>query len=306
MKKGRIKKGVLSIILSIALAAMLGGCGNTGGNNKTALAQNGDEEEPLSIVIENRTENAAPTSDGAGGAGAAESIAKSQAASEAEAVRIAESQAASQQTKVNGRLVYLTFDDGPSYLTPQVLDILDRYNVKATFFVTYTTDPALVPYYNEIVRRGHTIGIHTATHQYDAIYASMEAFTADFNQIYDYVKMLTGVSCQFYRFPGGSLTGRNAAIREQIKQMMVQRGLVYHDWNVVTGDGGTVTADEAYHNVVDNILPRSHPVILAHDGAKKETTVQALPGIIETLQSWGYVFAPLTPDVVPIQQGINW
>lgn len=207
---------------------------------------------------------------------------------------------------VGGRTVYLTFDDGPSYLTPQVLDILDRYQIKATFFVTYTEKPEIVPYYNEIVKRGHTIAIHTASHEYSQIYSSMEAFTADFDKIYNYVRDLTGVSCQLYRFPGGSTTNMNLGIREQAKAWLEQRGIIYHDWNVVTGDGEVVTTEEAYHNVIDNILPRTHPVVLLHDGAKKETTVEALPRIIETLKTWGFTFAPLDPTVEPIRQGINW
>ena len=207
---------------------------------------------------------------------------------------------------VGGRTVYLTFDDGPSYLTPQVLDILDRYQIKATFFVTYTDKPEIVPYYSEIVRRGHTIGIHTASHEYEQIYSSMDAFVADFDKIYNYVRDLTGVSCQLYRFPGGSTTGLNLGIREQVKAWLQQRGIIYHDWNVVNGDGATVTADEAYHNVVDNIVQRTHPIVLMHDGVKKETTVEALPRIIETLQSWGFTFAPLDPSVEPIHHGINW
>ncbi|MGN0398368.1 MAG: polysaccharide deacetylase family protein [Candidatus Fimimorpha sp.] len=242
-----------------------------------------------------------------------------QASQAAEAESIQASQAAAQSAQsvlqpppghqgpwVGGRTVYLTFDDGPSYLTPQVLDILDRYQIKATFFVTYTERPEIVPYYNEIVRRGHAIGIHTASHEYAQIYSSMEAFVADFDKIYNYVQALTGVSCQLYRFPGGSTTSWNTGIREQIKAWFVQRGIIYHDWNVVTGDGGTVTAEEAYRNVVDNIVPRTHPVILLHDGVKKETTVEALPRIIETLKSWGFTFAALDPSVEPIRQGINW
>lgn len=237
-------------------------------------------------------------------------------ASQAEAASIQASQEQAAQTSqppeghegpwVGGRTVYLTFDDGPSYLTPQVLDILDRYQIKATFFVTYTDKPEIVPYYNEIVRRGHTIGIHTASHEYEQIYSSMDAFVADFDKIYNYVRDLTGVSCQLYRFPGGSTTGLNLGIREQIKAWLQQRGIVYHDWNVVNGDGATVTADEAYHNVVDNIVQRTHPIVLMHDGVKKETTVEALPRIIETLQSWGFTFAPLDPTVEPIHHGINW
>ena len=73
-------------------------------------------------------------------------------------------------------------------------------------------------------------------------------------------------------FSRGSTTGLNLGIREQVKAWLQQRGIIYHDWNVVNGDGATVTADEAYHNVVDNIVQRTHPIVLMHDGVKKETT----------------------------------
>ncbi len=201
------------------------------------------------------------------------------------------------------KVVYLTFDDGPSTMTPKVLDILDQYQIKATFFVAYKTSPLHVPYYKQIVDRGHAIGVHTASHDYNYIYVNMTQFEQDFNQIYNWIVQQTGVHTTLYRFPGGSKTSYNAAIREDIKAFLAQRGMMYYDWNVANGDGGTVTADEAYHNVVDNIQRISHPIILMHD--TKQTTVDALPRILQTLIDWGYTFEVITPQVRPVWQGVR-
>ena len=204
--------------------------------------------------------------------------------------------------------VYLTFDDGPSYLTGQVLDILDRYGIKATFFVTYTDKPELTPFYQQIVSRGHSIGIHTASHDYDYIYGSFEQFKADFIKIYSHVGDLTGVYSSLYRFPGGSsnLYGRASFMADQIRGFLSEMGCVYMDWNVTNGDGAWVSADTAYQTVINEIQGRKTPVILMHDGEKKESTVESLPRIIETLLSQGYAFDRLTPSSPLVQQGISW
>lgn len=200
-----------------------------------------------------------------------------------------------------GKIAYLTFDDGPSKFTPEVLDILARYNIKATFFVTYKTSESLVPYYSRIVEEGHTIAIHTATHEYKKIYASFDAWKEDYDLIWNYVYELTGVKCQLYRFPGGSINSYNANVREEIRDYLNSQNIIYYDWNVVNGDGGTVTKSEAYHNVVDNIGSRKKAVILMHDATGKQTTVDALPSIIEALLEKGYQFDKLDETVSPVQ-----
>ncbi|HIS57490.1 MAG: polysaccharide deacetylase family protein [Lachnospiraceae bacterium] len=208
----------------------------------------------------------------------------------------------------NGKTIYLTFDDGPSYLTGQILDILDQYGIKATFFVTYTEKPEIVPCYQEIVNRGHSIGIHTASHDYDYIYSNFENFKADFMKIYTYVGDLTGVYCDLYRFPGGSmnLSGRACFMADEIRTFLSQMYCVYFDWNVTNGDGEDVTADLAYQNVMNEIEGRNTPVILMHDGEKKESTVESLPRILDTLIAQGYSFERLTTASPQIQQGVKW
>ncbi|MGN0298335.1 MAG: polysaccharide deacetylase family protein [Lachnospiraceae bacterium] len=233
-----------------------------------------------------------------------ESIAESiRQESAAESIR--QEQLSSSQPQVTGKNVYLTFDDGPSYLTQAVLDTLDQYGVKATFFVVY--NPQNENLYKEIVNRGHAIGIHSTTHSYSQIYASYEAWLNDFTQIYNYVWQVTGVRAQLYRFPGGSNGSHCPSnVKEQAIAYLHSIGVEYFDWNVVCGDGDVVTAEESYNNVVSTINQRTIPVVLMHDGAKKETTLESLPRILQQLKDWGYCFAPLSIDVPPIHQGESW
>jgi len=204
----------------------------------------------------------------------------------------------------DGKIAYLTFDDGPSKYTPMVLDILKQYNIKATFFVTYKTSASLIPYYARIVEEGHTIAIHTASHDYKKIYASFDAWKEDYEKIWNYVYELTGVKSQLYRFPGGSVSGYNEKVRDKIREYLNYQNVIFYDWNVVNGDGGNVSADEAYHNVVDNIGSRQKAIILMHDATGKQTTVDSLPEIIETLLEKGYQFDKLDATVKPIQ--MSW
>ena len=202
---------------------------------------------------------------------------------------------------------YLTFDDGPSYLTPKVLDVLDEYGVKATFFVTYQPDYEDI--YREIINRGHVIGVHSASHEYDEIYSSFENWLADFTKMYDYIVEVTGTEPKVYRFPGGSCgipCKSNPDMRAEAKAYLENIGVSYFDWNVECGDGGYVTTNQAYRKVVDNIRDRNLPVILMHDGVKKETTLEALPDTLNQLISWGYAFDTLSPSVPAIRQGSSW
>lgn len=205
------------------------------------------------------------------------------------------------------KTVYLTFDDGPSYLTSQVLDVLDQYGVKATFFVTYQPDYADM--YKEIVARGHVIGVHSTTHVYNDIYASYESWLQDFTQIYNYIYGQIGIYPSVYRFPGGSYGNScksHPEVMEQAIAYLGSLGMEYFDWNVSSGDGGYVTAYQVYRNVTDNIQNRHLPIILMHDGAKKENTLAALPDVLKQLKEWGYTFETLSPEVLPIHQGITW
>lgn len=270
---------------------------------ESSVAESSRQESIAASVEASRQESIAASVE----ASRQESIAASAEASRQESIAASmeAERVAGLLESVDGKTVYITFDDGPSYLTEQVLDILDEYGIKATFFVTY--QPQYENMYKEIVSRGHTIGIHTATHDYNKIYASYENWLADFTRVYDYVYQVTGVRAQVYRFPGGSRgTHCNAAVREQAIAYLKSLGIEYFDWNASNGDGASVTKEQSYNNAVTTILPRRHPVLLMHDGPNKETTIASLPGVLRQLKDWGYSFGTLSPEVAPIHQGISW
>ncbi len=211
--------------------------------------------------------------------------------------------------KVVGGKAYLTFDDGPSKNTTKILDILDRYNVKATFFVIYSKDYSNV--YKQIVDRGHTLALHSYSHDYSKIYKSQTAYFDDLEKLNDYVSGLTGVSPKIMRFPGGA---SNTVSRKHCKGIMTElsaevqnRGYKYFDWNVDSGDADdtTVPKDTLVKNIKSRIGSNASACILMHDASAKTTTVDALPQIIEYLQSSGYEILPLTEDTPPIHHSIN-
>lgn len=209
-----------------------------------------------------------------------------------------------EHSDTSDKIVCLTFDDGPSQNTPKVLDILDKYNIKATFFVVKTDNEEFIPYYKEIVERGHTIAIHTASHNYKKIYASVDAYLEDFNEIYTLVEKETGVKPALFRYPGGSTNCQSYASGSAIMEEMERRGFIYYDWNVSSGDGGNqATRDTIYDWVTGNAAKRDYSVVLMHDSGGKAETVAALPSIIETLQKQGCKFQSLDQTSTPVQFG---
>lgn len=197
--------------------------------------------------------------------------------------------------------VYLTFDDGPSDLTPQVLDLLDKYNAKATFFVVHTDNEEYTSYLKEIVDRGHTLALHSYSHDYNKIYKSVDAFLEDFNQVYNWVYEETSVRPTLFRFPGGSTNGKTAVVNDIIAEME-RRGFIYYDWNVSSGDGSNLTTPEnILENVCTNVGNFDQPVVLMHDGAGKNATFKALPTILKTLADEGYEFCSLDEHLTPVQ-----
>ncbi len=200
------------------------------------------------------------------------------------------------------RVVHLTFDDGPSQNTPKVLDILDRFDVKATFFVVFNDEAPYCDYYKEIVERGHTLAIHTATHNYKKIYASVDAYLEDFDKIYSYVYEKTGVRPTLFRYPGGSTNCFSYSAGPAIMKEMERRGFIYYDWNVSSGDGGNqATRSTIFDWVTKNASRLEESVVLMHDSQGKAETVAALPSIIETLQKEGCTFEPLSTSTEPVQ-----
>lgn len=205
------------------------------------------------------------------------------------------------------KICYLTFDDGPDInVTPKILDKLKEYNIKATFFVIYNDSEEAKALYKRIVEEGHTIGIHTASHRYDKIYDSVEAYLEDFNKISEYVEEVTGVKAEIFRFPGGSVNPYNVSFHYQLIAEMLRRGYTYYDWNV-SGEDAVVSSTNK-SEIVDNVLSSDsemkRKIVLLHDGLGHGMTAEALPEIIEALQEQGYKFSSLNKNIKPITFGL--
>jgi len=197
----------------------------------------------------------------------------------------------------------LTFDDGPSENTDAILDTLDDYGVKATFFVVGKTDEDSIARYQRIVNEGHTIGMHSYSHQYSDIYSSLDAFQTDLSKIQNTIYDATGVDTNLYRFPGGSSNQvSNTDMTEYIRYLNEQ-GITYYDWNVSCGDATSqaYTADELVDNVMSDVVKYKTSVVLLHDADSKTQTVEALPKLIESLQSVGAMILPISDDTTVIQ-----
>ena len=202
--------------------------------------------------------------------------------------------------EAGSRVIYLTFDDGPGAYTNQLLDILKKYNVKVTFFVTGKGDDSIIKReYDE----GHTVALHTNTHNYNYIYSSQENYFEDLYAIRNRVKRITGIESNIIRFPGGtSNTVSKISMRELAKEV-TNRGFYYFDWNVSSGDaGGTTTSDGVYNNVISNLKSGSS-VVLQHD--IKKFSVDAVEKIIQYGLDNGYTFKALDETSPVVHHGAN-
>ncbi len=220
--------------------------------------------------------------------------------------------AATTQKKLSDKKVcYLTFDDGPSdTCTPQILDILKKYHVKATFFVVTSEIDGNEKLIQRIIDEGHTLCIHANEHEYKKIYASPEAYLEDFAAAYDKIYALTGYKVQGFRFPGGSNGQLNHyGNYDAIIKEMTRRGFEYYDWNAYDHDaeGGSYSASQlaqyAVHEV--SISSRNDVILLMHDTYGKENTVKALPSIIEGIQKEGIECLPITKTTRPVHFSVN-
>lgn len=194
---------------------------------------------------------------------------------------------------------YLTFDDGPSDNTLEILKILKKYDAKATFFVIGT---AKLEYLPKIQKAGHAIGLHSNTHEYSQIYKSTTAFFKDLNKLSAKVEKQIGEKVNIMRFPGGSNNTISRNYRKGIMTSLVTKvkakGYAYFDWNVDSGDasGHNVAASKIKKNVLKQAENKKSICVLMHDTAAKGTTVKALPGILEGLKKQGYKFEVLTEE----------
>lgn len=200
------------------------------------------------------------------------------------------------------KVCYLTFDDGPSARTPEVLKILEEYGVKATFFVVGKDTEQSKQWLRDIAEAGHTIGVHSFTHDYREIYSSVEDYLDDFAKEYALIEEVTGIPPQIFRFPGGSINAYNGHIYQEIVAEMTRRGFVYFDWNRANGDAvrNSPSAAVLTRNALDKLGTSSRVILLMHDSRSHANTVAALPAIIEGYRDAGYTLEALTPEVRPI------
>ena len=203
--------------------------------------------------------------------------------------------------------IYLTFDDGPKNGTTNViLDILKEEGVKATFFVTNSGPDELI---KRAYDEGHTIALHTASHNYSIVYASVDSYFNDLNIVSERVKNITGVESKIIRFPGGSSNTisrkYSSGIMSYLTSEVLKRGYRYYDWNVSSGDaaGGRPTASMIYDNVVSNLSKNRVNMVLMHD--IKTYTRDALRDIIRYGKENGYVFDKITQNTEMITQRVN-
>lgn len=211
----------------------------------------------------------------------------------------------------DSKAIYLTFDDGPGAATGKLLDVLDRYSVKATFFTT-SAYPAYTDLIGEEARRGHTVAVHTASHDYASIYSSTDAYWQDFNAQNAVIQQQTGSTSSLFRFPGGSSNTISENYCFGIMTTLVRQanaqGLYYYDWNVSSGDaGGTTSTADVIANVTQQVAANSAygsaSIVLQHD--YKDFTVEAVDDIIEWGLKNGYHFEQLSPGSFTVHHRIN-
>lgn len=186
------------------------------------------------------------------------------------------------------KTAYLTFDDGPSKYTPEILDVLSKNDIKATFFITGWCIDGKEDTLKRVAEEGHCVALHSWSHDYDEIYASPEAWLNDFSKVYNKVYDITGQRPWAFRFPGGSYNNFNKETADTIIAEMKRRGFSYYDWNCATSDAmSSATYESCIENLKDSVYS-DHSVVLMHDSLK--LTPQYLQEVIDFLKDEGYSF----------------
>ena len=205
----------------------------------------------------------------------------------------------------NGKTVYLTFDDGPCIYTESILNVLNKFNVKATFFVTNQFSG-----YQNIIKKeyesGHTIAVHTYSHNYEKVYSSLENYIEDFNLMNDIIYKETGEYTNIFRFPGGSsntISRFNRGIMTSIANEMITNGYFYFDWNVDSNDTGSTDPNVIANNVINGMIQNNYSVVLMHD--IKKANIESIEKIIKYGLDNGYTFLPLEENSPIVRHKIN-
>ena len=194
-----------------------------------------------------------------------------------------------------GKRVFLTFDDGPTKeVTPKVLDILKKYNIKATFFVLGRSVESNPDILKRAYEEGHYIANHGYSHKYSSIYKSDKSVLNEYNKTEEAIRKALGnenYSSNLFRFPGGSYGGQYEKVKKKAKQKLKKEGIAYLDWNALTYDAeGANTKEKILKNLKETMNGWDNVVVLMHDAADKSITYESLEDIIKYLQKQGYAF----------------
>ncbi len=195
----------------------------------------------------------------------------------------------------NEKIAYITFDDGPSQnITPQILNILDQYKIKATFFLLGRN----VARYPNLVKQeyetGHYIANHGYSHEYDTIYASAQTVLDEYRKTEQLIRTVIGQEkycSHLFRFPGGSGGKKYRDVKTEAKQLLSDNDILYIDWNSLTNDSvGKPTQESIMNNLISTVGTKNSVVILMHDAATKQLTADMLPQVLNYLIQQGYTF----------------
>lgn len=202
-----------------------------------------------------------------------------------------------------GKIAYITIDDGPCSSTPELLDVLDQIGVKATFFVSgqFGSSEQTIERLRQIDSRGHGIAVHSYSHKYQQIYSSVDAFLDDYKIMDDLIVQATGKRNAIYRFPGGSNNHFNENTRHQIIDEMNSRGLIFYDWNAYDGAFDGLNKDKQIAQAIDGCSRFNSAILLMHNAPNKDSLLETLPIIVQDLKNKGYQFEKLGASVAPVQ-----
>lgn len=229
----------------------------------------------------------------------------SKAASESTSKAVLSSGAESVSSDTD-KVAYLTFDDGPTEMTPQIVAVLKQYQVKATFFVVYKNSQRLESYMKLASDEGNEIATHSYCHNYKQIYRSVNSFMEDYEKVNQWIESVTGKRTTQLRFPGGSSISKkylSKPVLNGILSSLHDQGITHHDWNVSSGDASSKpqSKEKILENIKNEALNFDEPVILMHDVERNQGTLEALPEIIEWLRSQGYSFDTVSNIKHPAQ-----
>lgn len=197
-----------------------------------------------------------------------------------------------------GKILYLTFDDGPTATTPQLLDILDKYEVKATFFMLGPNMSRYPSQVKRIAEDGGGLGLHGMTHRKEEFYASPSASLAEMDGDNAILRKIIGSGTTLIRPPYGSKPYFTRTYRDKV----LSQGYHLWDWNVDSNDWKyKEDSDRIYNTVMDQVhklqKTKTNPVILMHD---QKATLEVLPRLLESLKDEGYTFEIITKDMEPV------